>query len=135
MSKIKGRGARDRESDDRYEGRGGAFETLDEDMDGPSTGPARSVEGWVVVVSGVHEEAQEEDLFDAFSDFGEIKNLHLNLDRRTGFVKGYSFIEYGTQKEATEAVQQMNGTDVLGQPVRVDWAFSKPADKKKKARR
>ncbi|KAJ6905176.1 hypothetical protein NC652_023047 [Populus alba x Populus x berolinensis] len=74
--KTKGRGFReevDTERQSRFSGRG--FDSLGSDG-GP--GPQRLE---------FHEEAQDDHLQEAFGEFGEIKNLHLNLDRRTGFVK------------------------------------------------
>merc|ERR1740123_493191 len=125
--KVKGRGSQD---DDRYAGKAGAFERLANEED--EAGPARSIEGWVVVVSGVHEEAQEDDVYEAFAEFGDIKNLHLNLDRRTGFVKGYAFIEYETKNEAAQAIKGIDRQVLLEQRLQVQWAFTKPSGERRR---
>ncbi|KAL2238592.1 RNA-binding protein 8A [Sesamum indicum] len=122
--KTKGRGFRDEAAAkaDRNARMSARFDSLVTEG-GP--GPVRSIEGWIILVAGVHEEAQEDDLHNAFGEFGEIKNLHLNLDRRTGFVKGYALIEFEKFDEAQRAINEMDGTELLTQTLNVDWAFSK----------
>ena len=118
--RVKGRGAMG-SSATTMTGSDQQFESIQ--SKGSTRGPLKSVEGWIIFVTGVHEEAQEEDVHDKFADFGDIRNLHLNLDRRTGFVKGYALIEYANQSEAQGAIDEMDGAVIMGQPIHVDWAF------------
>jgi RNA-binding protein 8A len=118
--RIKGRGNAGAE-ESQMQQRDGHFESI-----GTSgAGPAKSVEGWILFITGLSQETQEDDIHDKFCDFGDIKNLHLNLDRRNGFVKGYALVEFEHQAEAQAAIEALNGTQVLGTAMNVDWAFSR----------
>ena len=121
--RTKGRGHRDRTDGNDSELSRGTFDSTASS----GTGPVKSVEGWIVFVWNVHEEAQEEDILDAFGEYGEVRNIHVNLDRRTGFVKGYVLVEYAERKEADAAIKAMNGADMLGQTLGCDFAFREGA--------
>ncbi|KAF5099945.1 hypothetical protein DV451_002768 [Geotrichum candidum] len=82
-----------------------------------------AIEGWIIIATNIHEEASEEDVSDFFSEWGQVENLHLNLDRRTGYVKGYALVEYPTYEEAERAVREANNVEFLGQALSVAFAF------------
>ena len=84
-----------------------------------------AVGGYIVIVTHLHPETNDDDMTDAFTEFGNITTLHLNLDRRTGYVKGYALLEYAREEEARRAVEEGDGMVVMERQVKVDWAFKR----------
>ena len=67
----------------------------------------------------------ETQLRGIFSQYGEISELALIMDRDSGRPKGFGFITFATQESAEKALEQ-NGKDVGGRPLKVNVAMDKP---------
>lgn len=101
------------------------FEHLD--FAPPEVGFAqKSVEGWNVFITGLHPETPEDDLRDLLADEGKVRQLRMNLDHQTGYVKGYAIAEFESSKGAARAIEAIDGTMFMGHQVRMDWAFVLP---------
>lgn len=114
----------------------GGFDSLEDKAEVDKSGePLRSVEGWIVFITGINEETEEDSLREKFEEFGEITNLKMSIDCRTGYVKGYALVEYKTFKEAESAIKALDDTEICGEKIAVDWAFVKESSKKNESRR
>ncbi|CAN8097227.1 unnamed protein product [Discula destructiva] len=66
---------------------------------------------------------KEDHLSKLFMKYGKIKFTDLPQDK--GLLKGFGFITFKTRKHAERALAEMNGKDVDGRTIAVDWAVSK----------
>ncbi|HGJ65891.1 TPA: RNA-binding protein [bacterium] len=64
----------------------------------------------------------EEELEEAFSQFGEIVSTAIIKDSVSGRSKGFGFIEYAQEDSAKSAVEGMNGKELDGRTLKVDEA-------------
>lgn len=65
---------------------------------------------------------RDEDLNEAFSQYGSVTSAKVMMDRDTGRSKGFGFVEMGSDAEAQAAINGMNGQTLSGRALVVNVA-------------
>jgi len=73
-------------------------------------------------LSPVSYRTHEDTLRNAFEAFGHITFCRLMENRETGQSRGFGFVSYATKEEADEAIAKMDGQDLDGRAIRVNFA-------------
>ncbi|KAH8862627.1 RNA-binding motif protein, X-linked 2 [Schistosoma japonicum] len=73
-----------------------------------------------IYVGGLHYDLTEGDVICVFSQYGEIVNINLVRDKKTGVSKGFAFVCYEDQRSTVLATDNLNGIKLGGRIIRVD---------------
>ena len=65
---------------------------------------------------------RDEDLQQAFAQYGSVSSAKVMMDRDTGRSKGFGFVEMGSDAEAQSAINGMNGQALDGRAIVVNEA-------------
>lgn len=75
-----------------------------------------------IFVAKLSWDTQNDDLRDAFEEFGEVSSANVIMDKFTGKSKGFGFVEMDNDDEAKEAINQLNDTELDGRTIVVKKA-------------
>ncbi len=67
-----------------------------------------------------------EELIEAFSAAGRVVDAKVPTDRETGRPRGFAFVEFESDEAALRSIEQLNGRDLKGRPLRVNEAENRP---------
>ena len=65
---------------------------------------------------------RDEELQQAFAQYGSVSSAKVMMDRETGRSKGFGFVEMGSDAEAQAAINGMNGQALDGRAIVVNEA-------------
>ena len=82
-------------------------------------------------MSNLNYDTNEQGLKKAFRDFGTIERVNIGY-RRDGKSLGNAQIQFRTKRDAMDAVEQMDGVDIEGRPIKIKIFKSWDAYKKEK---
>ena len=67
-------------------------------------------------------DAEVEDLQGLFSQYGQLKQCSLPLDRDTGRKRGFAFVELSSDAEEAKAIDELQDVEWMGRMIRVNKA-------------
>lgn len=75
-----------------------------------------------IYVGNLPQTATEDDLREAFEEFGQVSSVKIITDKYTGESRGFGFIEMPNFAEANSAIAKLDGKDLKGRNIKVNKA-------------
>ena len=91
--------------------------------------------GLKLFIGGVSYDATEDDLREAFSAHGELKEVHIATDKETGRSKGFAFITFPNKKDGLAAIKALHESKIHGRKISVQESNPGGRDRKRRPRR
>ena len=67
----------------------------------------------------------QEDISNVFAEYGSVKRVVLPTDRETGRLRGFAFVEMGSDAEEASAIEGLDGAEWMGRDLKVNKAKPK----------
>jgi RNA recognition motif-containing protein len=80
-----------------------------------------------IYVGNLAYSVSDDDLKNAFEEFGDVQSAKIITDRQTGRSKGFGFVEMENDDEAQKAIDALDSTEMDGRTVKVNKAKPKPS--------
>ena len=78
-----------------------------------------------IYVGNLAHQMTDEELRQAFEEFGQVTEARIIMDKFSGESKGFGFVEMPSKEEAEKAIEEMNGKDLKGRELNVNEARPK----------
>jgi RNA recognition motif-containing protein len=78
-----------------------------------------------IYVGNLPQNATEDDLRQAFGQYGTVSAVNIVKDRETGRPRGFAFVEMADGNEAANAIKGLNLSEIGGRSITVDQARPK----------
>lgn len=75
-----------------------------------------------VYVGNLSYKVTEEDLNSVFAEYGSVKRVKVPIDRETGRMRGFAFIDMGSESEEAAAIDDLDGAEWMGRTLKVNKA-------------
>jgi RNA recognition motif-containing protein len=66
-----------------------------------------------------------DDLKEVFAEYGTVSRVYLPVDRETGKMRGFGFVEMSSDEEEAKAIETLDGAEWMGRQMKVNKARPK----------
>ncbi len=75
-----------------------------------------------IYVGNLSFDVTEKDLTEVFAEYGTVNQVKLPTDRETGRVRGFAFVDMGTETEEAAAIEALDGAEWMERQLKVNKA-------------